>query len=153
MNLKSILRPTAFRLGYVIGLSFSLLVIALFQWFSENERDYDIEIIGVGADLDAHRARDVLLTTDRGVLFSQTCRGGCDDLWQRADLWEGVFELRVLDQGGACVACGEPAYVTGIIPAGWNLRGRERLDGNFHFLKGAPNIRLKDWRPAMPKGD
>lgn len=153
MNLKSILRPTAFRLGYVIGLSFILLVMAIFHRFSDSQPDYEIEIIGAGADLDAHRVRELSLMTDRGVLFSQTCRGGCDDLWQRASLPEGAYELRVLDQDGACVACSTAGYVTSGFPSGWNLRGREHLDGAVHFLKDAPNTKLNDWHPVMPKGD
>lgn len=152
MNLKAFFRPTAFRVGYVIGLAFVLLIVAMFQDVSDGQPDFDLEIIGVGADLDAHRVRELVLQTDRGVLFSQTCRGGCDDLWQRARVPEGAYDLRVLDQSGACVVCSTAGYVSSGLPSGWRLRGRERLDGTAHFLKDAPETKLKDWRPGMPTG-
>lgn len=124
---------TPFRLGFLAGLGLfgAAMGVAHAVNLSSEPSDFNIEITGVGADLDLHGASRIVLSRSHGVLFQQTCNGGCDDLLLRKQVLESAYEVRVLTANGACVACdGGAPYVTGGNYADvtrWTLKGRDAI--------------------------
>ncbi|MEW5685788.1 MAG: hypothetical protein AB1942_12795 [Pseudomonadota bacterium] len=139
MNVKQLFRPSPFRIGLLTGLVLFLAMAGLAYAVSLSMKGsaFNIEASAVGADLDRHGASRIVLSRTHGVMFQQTCLGGCDDLSLRKHVPEGSYELRVVDAKGACVACdGVAGYVAGGSYAGttrWELKGQDRISARPRF--------------------
>lgn len=126
-------RSSPFRIGLFTGLALAGLV-GVVGWAVTRlspRSEFNVEIIGVGADLDVHRTTRITLAHARGPVFTQVCNGGCDDLRLREDMPKSDFTVQVLGPSGAQPICVRQGYVAGggylSNTVRWTLGGREKL--------------------------
>ena len=105
---------TAFRAGVVAGLFLPLLAWQpLKSWIGLREPDFNVQVMGRGADLSGHGATRLAIQSARGDSVVQICRGTCDDLLVEERTGDNSYQVDALDGDGRCVACGSIGYVTG----------------------------------------
>lgn len=152
--LRTVLRPTAFRLGVLAGVGSVLLVSGIVVATQKARLPFNIQLIAVGTDLTQHGAATVQLRSDQKVELEQRCRDGCDDLWASFLLPETGYTFRVLDAHGAPVIDDTGTYASGSGSADRRIiAGRETLRVRVSFLEGDGSETPKSilfW-PTKPK--
>ena len=110
-------RPTAFRVGLLVGIALLLitgvLVYAAYRWAAGPPVPYSIQVISAGAALDHAGARQLDVRATYGRVMQQRCNGACDDLSHQAKGSDVTFGLEVRDGKGRCIACDTLVYVPG----------------------------------------
>lgn len=110
-------RPTAFRVGLLVGMALLLimgvLVYAAHRWAAGPPVPYSVQVISAGSALDRAGARQLDVRATYGRVMRQRCNGACDDLSHQANGSDVTYGLEVRDAKGRCIACDTLVYVPG----------------------------------------
>jgi len=133
MDVRRLLRPTAFGWGLIAGLaSFALIWFGAYLVLRTGPAPaINVDVTSVGADVTRHGGAKLIVANETGAKFTVTCRDACDDLRFRTLSGENRYGVRVLDAKGDCVACGPAVYTDAGYGAPvwvWRIAGQDRLN-------------------------
>ena len=119
---RGLLRFTAFRVGFLVGLvTFLSGVWLLHVWMAPYRSDgANVDVAISGEDVTRSGGKMIVIRNQRGS-FTQTCNGACDDLKYRASDDENTYVVQVLNKNGACIACDQGRWIMGGY-GGWSVR-------------------------------
>lgn len=137
--LRGLLKPTAFRLGLLAGLvAWAAAWAVITAAIAHPQARYNVEVVSNGADVSRLGGRRILVDNEQGVLLTDVCNEGCDDLWYRTrNTGENSYGVQVLDAAGQNLLGREfKPYVdsdTSIVMR-WTLAGKDALAPDAEML-------------------
>ena len=125
-KLRRRFRPIGFVMGLCVGFLLTVIVNVFYQDFKPNVR-----ITLSGADITNSGGVKIVLR-DRYNTWSQTCRGGCDDVRLMAQMAGDSHRLKITNAAHDCLFC-ESIYVMGREKNDWQVGGRPKLSGRYVY--------------------
>lgn len=113
--LKKLLRPTAFRVGLLVGAGVCLALAGasygVYRSVAGPSVGYNVEIASAGPALTRAGARQLEVRTTYGPIMRQACNGACDDLTYRVESGDNAYRVAILNAKGGCISCDTGLYV------------------------------------------